>query len=234
MPSVEGVRQRARREITRAITDEARRQLVTEGAAGLSLRAVAREVGMVSSAVYRYVASRDELLTILIVEAYDAIGEVAEQAAARSASRAPADRLVAVARAVRRWAVEHPHEYALVYGSPVPGYAAPEDTIAPGTRVTLALMGVILDAHRDGRMAEPPTPLVPVSPALRRDAEGVAAALGATVPADLVVRGIAAWTQIFGMISFELFGQTANVIHAHEELLVATTRTMAALLGLES
>ncbi|MDQ2876974.1 MAG: TetR/AcrR family transcriptional regulator, partial [Actinomycetota bacterium] len=72
-------RQRARAEITGEIKDEARRQLATTGAQ-LSLRAVARELGMVSSALYRYFPSRHDLLTALIIDAYDALGEAAEQA----------------------------------------------------------------------------------------------------------------------------------------------------------
>src|SRR5688572_4718158 len=150
MPSVQGVRERARAEITAEILAAARRQLATAGAAGLSLRAVAREVGMVSSAVYRYVASRDELLTLLIVESYDALGAVVEAAAAPRRGRAPAERFVAAARAVRGWAVANPHEYALLYGSPVPGYEAPQATIGPASRTTLALVGIVADAHRDG------------------------------------------------------------------------------------
>jgi AcrR family transcriptional regulator len=128
-------RERARAELTREIKQEARRQLAAHGAQGLSLRAVARELGMVSSALYRYFPSRDELLTALIIDAYDALGDTAEAA---DAGQPPADirgRWEATCRAVRDWALAHPHEYALIYGSPVPGYRAPQATVAPATRV---------------------------------------------------------------------------------------------------
>ncbi|NUL30281.1 helix-turn-helix transcriptional regulator, partial [Streptomyces lunaelactis] len=82
MTTIRGARERARIEVTAAIKDEARKQLAAEGAAKLSLRAVARELGMVSSALYRYFPSRDELLTALIVDAYDAVGAAAETALA--------------------------------------------------------------------------------------------------------------------------------------------------------
>src|SRR3954452_25223362 len=95
------VRRRAREEITREILEAARRQLATVGAPGLSLRAVARELGMVSSAVYRYVASRDDLLTLLIIDAYDALGSAVEDPAARRRGRSPADRFITAGRAVR-------------------------------------------------------------------------------------------------------------------------------------
>ncbi len=67
-------RERVRAELIREITEIARRQLATEGAAGLSLRAVAREMGMVSSAIYRYFPNRDDLLTTLIIDGYNAVG----------------------------------------------------------------------------------------------------------------------------------------------------------------
>ena len=140
-----GTRARVRAALTREIVDAARRHLATDGAAGLSLRAVARELGMASSAVYRYFPSRDELLTTLIVEAYDALGAAAEEAA----DNAPRDdlraRLHAACDAVRGWALAHPHEYALVYGSPVPGYAAPQATIGPAARVGAVLSRIVAD-----------------------------------------------------------------------------------------
>ena len=103
-------RARARAELTAEIKAIARRHLAEQGAAGLSLRAVARELGMVSSAIYRYFPSRDHLLTALIIDAYDALGEAAEQAE----SAAPADdlmaRWLALASGARAWALANPHE----------------------------------------------------------------------------------------------------------------------------
>lgn len=133
MSTVRGARERARIEVTAAIKDEARRMLAAEGAAKLSLRAVARELGMVSSALYRYFPSRDELLTALIVDAYDSVGAAAEraEAAARAAGAPPRTRWLAICEAFRAWALAHPHEYALIYGSPVPGYSAPSTPSAP-------------------------------------------------------------------------------------------------------
>src|SRR5690349_24743516 len=94
-------RERVRAELTREITDIARRQLATEGAAGLSLRAVAREMGMVSSAIYRYFPSRDDLLTALIIDGYNAVGEAVERADAAADPGDFAGPLLAVCMAVR-------------------------------------------------------------------------------------------------------------------------------------
>src|SRR5436305_3883754 len=109
-------RERVRAELTAEITDAARRQLAEVGAAALSLRAVARELGMVSSAVYRYFPSRDDLLTSLIVDAFDAVGRAAEEAMDAHQPRV-LPRWMAVAGAIRQWALDNPHDYALVYGS---------------------------------------------------------------------------------------------------------------------
>ena len=143
-------RERARAEITAEILQASRRHLATDGAAGLSLRAIARELGMASSAVYRYVASRDELLTRLIIEAYDSLGAAAEASEAMRAREDLAGRWSAICETVRGWALANPNEYALIYGSPVPGYVAPADTIAPASRVSVLLVQILVDATASG------------------------------------------------------------------------------------
>ncbi|WP_205856340.1 TetR/AcrR family transcriptional regulator, partial [Phytoactinopolyspora endophytica] len=117
MASTHGIRERVRRELIREIKDVARQHLADHGADGLSVRAVTRELGMASSAVYRYFPSRDALLTALITDAYEGIGRAANVAEAAVARDDFLGRWLAVFRAVREWAHQHPHEYALIYGS---------------------------------------------------------------------------------------------------------------------
>jgi AcrR family transcriptional regulator len=228
MSSIRGARERARIEVTAAIKDEARKQLAEEGAAKLSLRAVARELGMVSSALYRYFPSRDDLLTALIVDAFDAIGEVAEEAAAeRAGTVPPVDRWVAVACAVREWGLAHPHEYALIYGSPVPGYIAPMDTVGPASRVGLVFIDIVRAAFRSDALDVPP-----LAPGLRADAERMAAEFAQDVPPAAVAALVAAWAQLFGLISFELFGQFNRVVEAREPLYRQAAGGLARSVGL--
>lgn len=231
MTSVQGARARARIEITAAIKDEARAQLAAEGAAKLSLRAVAREVGMVSSALYRYFPSRDDLLTALIVDAYDAVGAAAEQALAESrATTAPHDHLAhwtAVCRAVRAWALAHPHEYALIYGSPVPGYSAPRDTVGPASRVALVLIAVVRDAFTTDGIAPPPLPET-----LRPEAERMAADFAPDLPPALAVAMVAAWSGLFGLVSFEVFGQFNRVVEDREEFFTTAAGRLGRDVGL--
>lgn len=227
-------RERARAELTREIKAEARRQLAVSGADGLSLRAVSRALGMASSALYRYFASRDDLLTALIIDAYDALGAEVENAVAAAApASAPGgarERWRLACRAVRAWARENPHEYALLYGSPVPGYRAPEETIPPAARVPEALISIVRDAAAAGLMTAPGPGELPE--ALRAQAEVARAAIGSDVPPGLLARGVIAWTQLFGMVSFELFGQFANTFDPADDLFDYATARMAAFIGL--
>ncbi len=215
-------RERARASLTADIKQEARRQLAQVGADGLSLRAVARELGMVSSALYRYFPSKDELLTALIVDAYNAVGEVAEKAAGERAL-GPRGQWLATCRAIRAWALANPHEYALIYGSPVPGYRAPEATIGPAGRVPLALIS-LLDDVKGAEMD--------VTGVLAGQAVAVVAMLTPSVRPEVLLRGVLAWTQLFGMISFELFGQFARTFEPADELFEYAARQMALLAGL--
>jgi AcrR family transcriptional regulator len=205
-----GVRARVRAELTEQIKQVARRQLADTGSAGLSLRAVARELGMVSSAVYRYFPSREELLTALIVDAYTAIGEraAASEAAVRRSDLA--GRWLATCRAARGWAVEHPHEYALIFGSPVPGYQAPVDTIDPAARIPLLLLAILTDAATAGR--GPSGPHEPIPRAVHRDLKRLREQVAPGLTDRYLARALLAWSQLIGLISFELFGHLHNVI----------------------
>jgi AcrR family transcriptional regulator len=204
-------RERVRAELTREITEVARSQLATEGAGGLSLRAVARDMGMVSSAIYRYFPSRDDLLTALIVDGYNAIGEVAEQADAACPATGYTGRWLALCRAVRDWALAHPHEYALVYGSPVPGYQAPQQTIGPAARAATVFGKIISDAYLAGAL-QPPAGGPPPPEAFGADAAALRESVLPGVPDDVIATAVTCWAGLFGLLSFELFGQFENVI----------------------
>jgi AcrR family transcriptional regulator len=224
-------RARARAELTQEIKDLARKHLASEGAAGLSLRAVARDLGMVSSAVYRYFPSRDDLLTALIVDAYDAVGAAAEEAEAAVADRTDIGaRWMAVTAAVRSWATAHPEEWALIYGSPVPGYRAPEDTIGPATRVPLVLLGLLADGHAAG-VIEPAGDDLPVPRALGRELVELARGAGVVVPEPLLARGLLAWSALIGAVGFELFGHLHNVVSERDELFARHMAELARMVG---
>ncbi|HEX3425167.1 MAG TPA: TetR/AcrR family transcriptional regulator [Acidimicrobiales bacterium] len=225
------IRARARAELTTEIKDAARRQLAEVGAPALSLRAVARSLGMVPSALYRYFASRDHLLTALIVDGYLAVGEAAEAASIGRPREDLTARWLDVAAAIRRWALEHPNEWALLYGSPVPGYRAPRETVEPALRVTRALAEVFTDAHTQGRL-QPPLLNVPVPDRLTRGLEPLRQTLLPGVPEDVAPRAVMAWTQIMGSISLELFGHFEGGVVDLEAMFLHGAAVAGVLVGL--
>ncbi len=185
--------------------------MAQKGTSGLSLREVARDMGVVSSALYRYFATRDDLLTALIVDAYNDLGEFAERAVARVPRDEPRRRLHAAATAIRKWAKTNPNEYALLYGSPVPGYEAPEFTIEPAARVALVLGLIVVDAWHDADAAPSED-----APAMNGLLERTLGDVMPGVPETVRARSLMVWSLIFGFISFELFGHYKGTVrHAN-------------------
>lgn len=228
-----GPRERARARTIADIVSLGRKHLAEQGAAALSLRAVARDLGVVSSAVYRYVESRDELLTLLLIDAYNELGDAVDAAVNQVPDDDFRERFLTLAQAVRRWAVAEPACYALLFGSPVPGYQAPgERTIEPGTRVVLRLVGILDAAHRAGALRDPGEPGV-VSDVLAGNLAAVRDELGLELPDELLARGVLVWTSVFGAVSFEVFGQYGpDTFPAREELFAHQMRTLADVVGL--
>ena len=210
----------------------ARRHLETDGA-NLSLRAVARDMGMVSSALYRYFASRDELLTALILDAYNDLGATVEAADAAVKDRADLRRRwLAAARAVRTWALAKPAEYALLFGSPVPGYAAPQDTIAAAARTSLVLIQILADGYATGALTTGTGRRPQLARALRADLAAVTRQVAPGLPEEVLLLGMAGWLELFGTVSFELFGQLNNVIEARAQFFDQQMELMTDLIGL--
>ncbi|MFF7993519.1 TetR/AcrR family transcriptional regulator [Kitasatospora xanthocidica] len=227
MPAIRTARARAREELTLEIKQEARRQLASAGAQQLSLRAVARELGMASSALYRYFPSRDELLTALIIDAYNELGDAADHALAGTAQAAPRDRWCALWAATRDWARANPHEFALVFGTPVPGYAAPRTTVEPAARLPLALLGVVRDAP-----LRPTPPGPPPQGGLPGQLTALATAFAPGLPPHVIARGVSAWVQLIGLIGFELHGHLVGSLDPAGDFFAWTAAQTADALGL--
>lgn len=230
-------RAQARTTRTADIVAAARRQLGEVGPSALSLRSVARELGIAPSAVYRYFSGRDHLLTALVLEGYQGLGAAVVQADEALRCEAVRERWRTVWLTARGWALEHPHEYALLYGSPVLGYAAPAETTGPATLVVGRLARVALDARALG-LSGPLAAPAP-GPGLAQDVEGVLGLLPGMglevpegLPGELVLEVLAAWTTLFGALSFELFGHYANSVEHPEEHLRRLADVAADRLGL--
>lgn len=222
-----GARERARIATVAEIVRLARAQITEHGPAALSLRAIARDMGMVSSGIYRYFPSRDELLTALIIESYDELGAACESAD-RSVRRRDDWRLRwrTVAHALREWAVEHPADHSLLFGTPVPGYAAPVDTIGPATRYTLVFLQLLVDLAAAGVQHEARVPR-----SMRRDLTRLRELVDGEVSDATLVLGLAAWAAVMGAISLELFGHLHNVIDEPGALFDAVVEQHGAVLA---
>ena len=219
-----GRRARARRRTWIDLKAAALEEVREVGPAGLALRSVARRLGMSPAGLYRYVDSRDGLLTALIADGFHDLadhlelalgagGEVAtdrERPAPEVPMRAGADadvaeRLRAVGLAYRSWSVAHPNEFGLLFGDPIPGYAAPADgpTVEAMTRMGAALARPLLEAAAVGRLrvdrvlsdpsvAGPPGAMDPLL------APGIDPAVGPLL--------LLAWGRLHGQVSLEVFG----------------------------
>ncbi|WP_197506333.1 TetR/AcrR family transcriptional regulator [Mycobacterium sp. ACS4054] len=224
-----GKRQETREQIEARIVELGRQQLVERGAAGLSVRAIARDLGMVSSAVYRYVSSRDELLTLLLVDAYSDLADAVDRAR-ETVGELWSEDVVAIAGAVRQWAVAHPSRWALLYGSPVPGYhAPPERTVAVGTRVVAAFFDAVASgiATGDIRLTDVVAPQPMSSDFERIRHEFV-------FPGDdrVVAKCFLLWAGVLGAISLEVFGQYgADTLTDPEAVFDTQVRLLVDVLG---
>ncbi len=223
-------RARVRAELRAEIVAAGHAELVASGPGGLSLRAVARRLGMAPSALYRYFANRDALLTALIVEAYRSVGDAAAAAEQGAAGGTPLERWTVVTTSVRRWAHDHPQQWALVYGSPVPGYRAPEDTVEAALGVTRVLARIFADAHPPG--APPPGGVPPAPPGMAGAVRPLVDELLPGRPPEVAVAAVVAWTQLLGMVGLELFGHFVGATGDIDAVFAYAMRTVAAVTGI--
>lgn len=213
MVAMVGIREQGRAENTARILASARQQLASKGAAGLSMRAVARDVGMVSSAVFRYFPTREALLTQMIIESYQHLAGALE-AVAVGVEGASAWR--AVATRARTWALEFPHEFQLIYGTPIPDYQAPPETVPAAAQVAapfLRIAGTGEAATADEATA-----------AFMQAAPGVGAVVMAVAVAELA--------QVIGFITLELAGHFHGVAHDGEQFFGTVVERHITTLGL--
>ncbi len=198
-------RERYRRQVRSEVKDLAWQQIAETGASGISLNAIAKKMGMSGPALYRYFANRDELMTDLIGDAYREIADVVSTAAA--AEQDPAVKPAAIAHALRRWALAQPHRYFLVWGTPVPGYAAPPETVHSARRVMTALLDTFerLRASDERPLDE--------HLATHREWAGEHPA-----PPSALRRALTFWTRMHGVISLELAGQFTGTSFDPEQL----------------
>jgi AcrR family transcriptional regulator len=188
---------------------------------------------MAPSALYRYFDGRDALLSALILAAYESLAGCAEQAAEQAERRGGSDpeRFSVVPQAVRGWALGHPHEWGLVFGTPVPGYEAPEETVVPYTRTAAAMVRPIIEAQAAGRLGRP-VHGVPVTDDLAQAMAPISEGLVPGMPAESMLLVVQAWTTMIGAISLEVFGHWRATILQPGLYFERTIADLARSLGL--
>lgn len=181
-------------------------QISKNGAAALSLRGIAAEMGMTAPALYRYFDSRDDLVTALIVDAYKSLA--AALAASQETEEESHDkRIMASACAYRAWALTHRAEYSLIFGTPIPNYHAPVGITGPAAAQSLIELIRVLDAvYQDGLLT-----LNELSPALIKMLEPWVEKLGYTGPLSVIQLALTNWAKIHGLVSLELNGHLSDV-----------------------
>ncbi|MEV6579958.1 WHG domain-containing protein [Streptomyces sp. NPDC051582] len=196
-----------------ALKTTARQLLVELGAAGLSPEAVAEGSGLAVRDVEGVFPHRDDLLTALVIDAYDESGAAMEEAdrGAAAAGASAGARLLAVTRALRTWSFDNSAQFTLIYGSPVPGYHAPQDTVPAATRTPAVLAGIVRSALAAGELS-PPRRTVPGPPLLLPEAVQLFGGTPDAPFSDLVERGMVLWSSLVGLLVFQVFSRTHDSV----------------------
>lgn len=189
----------------------ARRHMAEEGAAAVSLRAIARDMGITAPALYRYFPSIDDLLTALLVDAFDALAEALVHTADSHPTGDPVGRLLAVLLAYREWAITHPVDYQLLYGKPIPSYTPPEEVTKPAAIRTMAvIVRAIYRAVVAGALTPPPVEALPDT--VRQTLAPIASAQHEDLPLAVLYIGAAWWPHLHGLVVLELYGHSPALV----------------------
>ena len=221
------MRERYRTQVREQILDSAEAQIARSGPASLSLRAVARELGMAPSAIHRYFASRDEVVTALMVREFDALGDAIDVAEAAARPREDySARIRAVFLAQREWALSKPHSWSLLFGSPVPDYTEPHEVCDAANRFVEVVVRVIADLLAAGGAIEAPPGAMTVPPG------ALIGELGDAIPDWQIAAGVAAYAWMCGAITAELRGTFVDFISDNEAVYTSGVDHWIAALGL--
>jgi AcrR family transcriptional regulator len=228
-------RERQRQATLDEIKTVARQQMAEHGAAALSLNAIAREMGLTTPALYRYFANRDALVTELIVEAFQSLGDAIERADAEKARDDYYGRFQSMSHAYRNWAVTHPKDYALIYGTPIPHYHAPRERTVPlASRIPTLFGTLFYEANLAGRISLPQD-YGRLSEPLQQIIHTIAAELpDENIPDSIIIAAILSQSRLFGLVWSELHGQSLPTTAVPGELFQIELNTLINQLNLET
>ena len=229
-------RERARADTVLQIKQTARRVLVEHGVDGLALRAVAREMGMSAPAIYRYFASREDLVENVVADLYDELCDVLEAARDATVPAATGVQLMQLSRAFRTWAITHRPEFGLLFGSAGEG-VLPEDVHDYGERPSqlgAARFGAVFAALVSRLYLEQSFPVpaeADLDPALKNQLQTWCAKLPVPLPLGVMYVFLACWIRLYGLVCMEIFGHLRFALHDAEPMFEAELRSIAETLG---
>ena len=198
------MRERYRAQVRHEVKQAALRQLAESGPAAVSVSAIGKQLGVSGPALYRYFASRDELLTELVIDAYRDLADALSAAALNAPEPGPRARLETLARAYRSWALAQPHRYRLLYGPPLPGYDAHAERLVEASRRAMSQLLDVVRELGDGTIEPPAEPLASQLAAwAQRQDPG-------TDPAT-ALRALVIWSRLHGIVSLEIAGNFASM-----------------------
>ena len=182
-------------------------QIAAQGAASLSLRAIAGQMGMTSPALYRYFASRDELVTALIVDAFTSLGEALATARDALPAEDHAGRYAATGYAYREWALAYPQRYALIFGTPISGYVAPLWITQPVAAQSLGVLIGVLEAAWNAGALHLPGEYIELTPAIQGQLKAWREQMGISASEPVLCLALISWSRVHGLVSLELYRQ---------------------------
>ena len=211
-------------DLQEAIKETAWRQIAEFGAPTLSLRAIARELGITAPAIYNYFPRRDDLVTALIIDAYTSFGDSQIEAREALPPGDLAGRLTAIGVAYRKWALTYPQRYQLIFGTPIPGYVAPVERVIPSGARSLGVLVSVVEALRvAGRLKVDNFPQVApgheATFSIWKNYGGEADDLSLSV-------AVLIWSHVHGLVSLEIagnlppFGLNGDALYLYELSLV--------------
>ena len=198
-------------DLAEAIKDAAWVQIAEDGAAALSLRAIARNLRITAPAIYNYYSNRDDLVTALIVDAFTSLGQAQRQAVDDHELSSLAERFTELGLAYRSWATTYPQRYQLIFGTPLPKYNAPADTTVPAAAWSMQpLIGVLQDLYQNGQLRINTIP--PATPALQKMLTDWQVFTGG-LHSEVLYLALVVWSRVHGLVSLEIGGQMPSFIH---------------------
>lgn len=206
------LREQQRETTIEAIKALARAQMQANGTAGISLRGIARDLGVTAPALYRYFADRDDLITDLLLDAFNAVADTMIAAETVPPRDHYAERLTAVMLAYRRWALQYPTDFQLIYGNPIPGYVAPaEITVPAAARAFVPVVAVLSEASLAGVLV-PPMRAEELPPVILAHIQQLIVAYSYPPLPVVLYLATLGWERIHGMVTLELFEQTEPLV----------------------